>query len=242
MCFSTIANIDLYLNRLNIFCLIQNLRYDMIHIKQNGRVYEISFRYDPTIVHLIKQVPQKQWVSESKHWTIPVEHLGLFINQIKGTVYENQVVVDSEEHIGENSELETSTAIPDIDISNVPFYVKKGCEPYKHQIDFMKIKEGEWGAINFNNMIPVHESCLHKVEMKILSSDSIAEIAYKNLLSNQLSWCDSHSALILKQAAKLYAVITEGRAWGRLAARCCDFALDERRCLLYGVERGTPEM
>ena len=56
----------------------------------------------------------------------------------------------------------------------------------KNQIDFMKIKEGEWGAINFNNMIPVHESCLHKVEMKILSSDSIAEIAYKNLLSNQL--------------------------------------------------------
>lgn len=112
----------------------------------------------------------------------------------------------------------------------------------KNQIDFMKIKDGEWGAINFNNMIPVHESCLHKVEMKILSSDSIAEIAYKNLLSNQLSWCDSHSALILKQAAKLYAVITEGRAWGRLAARCCDFALDERRCLLYGVGRGTPEM
>nr|DAE87781.1 MAG TPA: HepA-related protein (HARP) [Caudoviricetes sp.] len=29
----------------------------MILIKQNGQVYEISFRYDPTIVQLIKQVP-----------------------------------------------------------------------------------------------------------------------------------------------------------------------------------------
>ena len=112
----------------------------------------------------------------------------------------------------------------------------------KNQIDFMKIKEGEWGAINFNNMIPVHESCLHKVEMKIFPSDSAQEIAYKNLLSNQLSWCDSHRGLILKQAAKLYAVITDGRAWESLAARCCDFALAERRCLLYGVERLAPEM
>lgn len=134
----------------------------MIHIKQNGRVYEISFRYDPTIVHLIKQVPQKQWVSESKHWTIPVEHLGLFINQIKGTVYENQVVVDSEEHIGENSELETSTAIPDIDISNVPFYVKEGCEPYKHQIDFMKWAIDRQNHRNLNGFLLCDEPGLGK--------------------------------------------------------------------------------
>ena len=110
----------------------------MILIKQNGQVYEISFRYDPTIVQLIKQVPQKQWVSESKHWTIPVAHLGLFLNQLKGTMYEDQVKIESDEHLGENQELEHSTPIPRLDVSQVPLYVKEGGKLYDHQIDFMR--------------------------------------------------------------------------------------------------------
>lgn len=110
----------------------------MILIKQNGQVYEISFRYDPTIVQLIKQVPQKQWVSESKHWTIPVAHLGLFLNQLKGTMYEDQVKIESDEHLGENQEIEHSTPIPRLDVSQVPLYVKKGGKLYDHQIDFMR--------------------------------------------------------------------------------------------------------
>ena len=110
----------------------------MISVKQNGQVYEIKFSYDPTLIQLIKQVPGKQWIASAKHWTIPVEHLGLFINQIKGTMYEDQVLLNSDEHIGENRELEKSTEIPDIDISDTHFYVKEGCSPYKHQLDFMK--------------------------------------------------------------------------------------------------------
>ena len=110
----------------------------MILIKQNGQVYEISFRYDPTIVQLIKQVPQKQWVSESKHWTIPVAHLGLFLNQLKGTMYEDQVKIESDEHLGEDQEIEHSTPIPRLDVSQLPLYVKKGGKLYDHQIDFMR--------------------------------------------------------------------------------------------------------
>lgn len=110
----------------------------MILIKQNGQVYEISFRYDPTIVQLIKQVPQKQWVSESKHWTIPVAHLGLFLNQLKGTMYQDQVKIESDEHLGENQEIEHSTPIPRLDVSQIPLYVKKGGKLYDHQIDFMR--------------------------------------------------------------------------------------------------------
>ena len=110
----------------------------MIHIKQNGQVYEVSFRYDPTLIQLIKQVPQKQWVSESKHWTIPVVHLGLLLNQLKGTMYEDQVKIESDEHLGENQEIEHSTPIPRLDVSQVPLYVKKGGKLYDHQIDFMR--------------------------------------------------------------------------------------------------------
>lgn len=103
----------------------------------------------------------------------------------------------------------------------------------KNQIDFLKINDGKWGAINFNNMIPVQAESLKKVEIRISESDSKEERDYKNLLSNQLSWCNSHKEAILKQAAKLYHMIVEGRAWGNLQERCCDFALDEKLCLAF---------
>ena len=103
----------------------------------------------------------------------------------------------------------------------------------KNQMDFLKIKGGEWGAINFNNMIPVPQSCLHKVELKILETDSKPEKDYKNLLSNQLSWCNSHRDIILHQVGKLYAAVTEGSARKTLADRCCSFLRVEQQCLLY---------
>ncbi len=106
----------------------------------------------------------------------------------------------------------------------------------KNQVDFLKINRGEWGAVNFNNMIPVPSECLAKVQMKILDTDSAQETAYKNLLSNQLSWCNANRETILKQAQKLYQIITGGRAWGNLAGRCCNFALDEKYCKAYSRE------
>ena len=77
----------------------------------------------------------------------------------------------------------------------------------KNQVDFLKINRGEWGAVNFNNMIPVPSECLAKVQMKILDTDSAQETAYKNLLSNQLSWCNANRETILKHTAIPYARI-----------------------------------
>jgi protein AbiQ len=73
----------------------------------------------------------------------------------------------------------------------------------KNQTDFLKINNGEWGSINFNNMIPVHSSCLTLVDIKIAITDNKDEIAYKNLLSNQLSWCNKNRVRILSHASKL---------------------------------------
>lgn len=110
----------------------------MISVIQNNDVYEIRFRYDPTLVDMVKQVPGRLWHNESKMWTIPKNTLGFFLNQIKGTVYENICKIDSMEHINENADIETTTKIPNIDISRIPYYVKEGAKPYKHQLDFMK--------------------------------------------------------------------------------------------------------
>ena len=110
----------------------------MILIKQNNQIYEVSFKYDPTLVNLIKNVPGKCWIDVAKHWTIPCDKLGFFLNQLKDTMYENQVKLISHEDINKNATFDTSTKIPDIDISDVNFRVKKGFHPYPHQLDFMK--------------------------------------------------------------------------------------------------------
>ena len=103
----------------------------------------------------------------------------------------------------------------------------------KNQLDFLKINVGKWGAINFNNMIPVPLACLTKVNPKITDTDSPADIDYKNLLANQLSWCNANRAAIFKQAEKLYGTVTRKTAREALINRCCNFSLDEERCISY---------
>lgn len=106
-------------------------------------------------------------------------------------------------------------------------------EAMKDRIDFLRINRGQWGAINFNNMIPVHANSLIKVDMKIHEADPDAEKKYKKLLSSQLSWCVAHRGEILKRAATLYDVVARGAAYPALLARCCDFKLNEARYLEY---------
>ena len=106
----------------------------------------------------------------------------------------------------------------------------------KNQVDFLKVNGGTWGAINFNNMIPVVPGCVEKIDMRITTSDSKADRDYKNLLSNQLSWCNSHRVGILKQAEKLHAMIVQGKAWPSLMKRCCKFEVVEERCKEYACQ------
>lgn len=109
-----------------------------IRVVQNGDVYEVSFKYDPTLVHLIKQVPGKAWNPEAKLWTIPKDRLGFLYSQLKGTMYESAIQLFSNEQINVNMDLPTNDNIPDIDISGVHKYVREGAHLFKHQEDFLK--------------------------------------------------------------------------------------------------------
>lgn len=110
----------------------------MISVKQLRDVYQIRSKYDPTLINLIKQVPGRHWEPQLKVWEIPCSSLGMLINQLRGTMYESELYIESDEHIGENSELGHSTPIPNYDISKVPFLVKSGYSPYKHQLEFLQ--------------------------------------------------------------------------------------------------------
>ena len=104
---------------------------------EDNHNYCITFKYHPDIVNLVKQVPSRKWNPELKLWTIDEDKLGFLVNQFMGTKYESELMVNSEEHIGENATLEETkqTEIPDIDVSKIHMYVKDGGELYPHQIE-----------------------------------------------------------------------------------------------------------
>lgn len=110
----------------------------MISIIQQDNVYQIKFRYDPILVDKIKSVPSRKYDPNSKSWTIDLDKLGFFLNTIKGSDYESAVNIISNESINQNDTIDVTTKIPDIDISNIRFYIKPGSKPYSHQLDFMK--------------------------------------------------------------------------------------------------------
>lgn len=116
----------------------------MITAIQNNDEYIIRFQYDTEIINLVKGVPGRKFDAEHKYWTIPVARLGFLLAQFKGTPYENQLNVYSNENIGENDTLDPTqlSGIPDIDLSKVPLYVQNGYSLFSHQMDFMKYAIG----------------------------------------------------------------------------------------------------
>lgn len=118
-------------------------------------------------------------------------------------------------------------------IGLIPYYApltspKPKHQAMKNQIDFLKINNGKWGAINFNNMIPVPQQYLSKVSIAITPTDTFDEQRYKRLLGNQLSWCNQQRARIEQKALKLYQTIAGNNAHVLLRQRCCDFAKCEQ--------------
>jgi protein AbiQ len=119
-------------------------------------------------------------------------------------------------------------------IKNTDYYAPLTSPRQKHKhmrnsADFLKIKDGKYGAINFNNMIPVVNECLSVVHMKAEKDDTPDKVKYKTLLNNQLTWCNVNKDIILKRAMTLYSLIVKEDGSDKLRARCCDFKLLESK-------------
>ena len=87
----------------------------------------------------------------------------------------------------------------------------------KSQVDFIKIfDEGRKdktgmpkliGVLNINNMLPVSENVVQKVDLRIHPSD-IPEIKRaKALMQKQLEWCRNHADVIENRAQKVYDLV-----------------------------------
>ena len=102
----------------------------------------------------------------------------------------------------------------------------------KNMIDFFKIKDGELGAVNFNNMIPVTDKNYTLVDLN-KETLTIAEQKYQKLLKEQLSWLNAHYRQVKNKSFKLYQLYNSGKLPDNIKSRCCNFKLLEEKCLEY---------
>ena len=146
----------------------------MIDVIQYDNEYRITFPYKFEIKEIVKAIPGRSWNPEGKYWSIPLNHLGMLINQFKGTEYESMIRIRSKEHINENSTLGSTKSIPEIDISKVKLYSKPGTQLYAHQIDFLKFAIDREHHHNMNGFLCCDEMGLGKavkLDTKVYTPD-----------------------------------------------------------------------
>jgi len=87
----------------------------------------------------------------------------------------------------------------------------------KSNIHIMKIEDGRYGILGFNNMIPAKKHYL--IEFDI---DKEPDEKYKRLLYNQLLFCNNHKQEIFARAKKTYDAVAVKRQPFFMKI-CCDF-------------------
>ena len=102
----------------------------------------------------------------------------------------------------------------------------------KNTIDFQKIDDGNLGAINFNNMIPVKNGLYELVDLNT-NNVSLEELKYKYMLKQQLTWINKNVDQIKSKGKKLYDLYYLKRLPDSIYNRCCDYKLLEEKCKEY---------
>ncbi len=116
---------------------------------------------------------------------------------------------------------------------NHKYFAPLSSPKLKHQklnpkaLDIFKIKNGELGIININNMIPVPDFVL--IELLPIINDN----KYKQLLINQLTYINNHKRKLLKKVERYFSLYLKGNLSINQFSRCCDFLLLEKKCGQY---------
>ncbi|QCX34672.1 type III toxin-antitoxin system ToxN/AbiQ family toxin [Caloramator sp. E03] len=93
--------------------------------------------------------------------------------------------------------------------------------------DIFKIDNGKLGVINLNNMIPVPE-----FEIIRINIEEIEDEKYKNLLRDQARFINKYREKIKKKARVLYSIVNSNSN-SNLNKRCCNYKLLEIKCKEY---------
>lgn len=129
-----------------------------------------------------------------------------------------------------------------IQVGDIKYYApftspKKKHLKMKNGKDFRKIGSGKYGAINFNNMIPVPETALILIDI-----NNEPDEKYKRLLQNQYRAIAEDSEAIIKTAQRLRKLVfTEDDRLSsydkKIKERCCNLqVLEAVSCKWFGKE------
>ena len=121
-------------------------------------------------------------------------------------------------------------------IKNIEYFAPLSSPKDKHKkmrdtIDLIRINNGEYGVINFNNMLPVQSNNYDVLYLN--SPKNNIELKRFNLLKKQLRWMNSNRDIIYKNAITLYTLYKNNQLPSRIRKRCCDFILLEDKCQEY---------
>lgn len=126
-----------------------------------------------------------------------------------------------------------------LEINDQKYYAPLSSPKAKHMtindkaIDIFKIDGGRLGVINLNNMIPVPEMAIIRLDI-----ENEPDEKYKNLLRNQAKVIHSNDDTIKKKAKRLYSIVNSG-SHPNLNSRCCNYKLLEDKCLQYGLTQNA---
>ena len=102
----------------------------------------------------------------------------------------------------------------------------------KNQLDLIKIKNGEYGVINFNNMIPVTDKNYIEFDLNKKTNNK-TEMNRIRLLNNQLRWLTSNKKNVYSKSKLLYDLYNKNKLPESVKNRCCNFPLLEEKCKEY---------
>ncbi len=121
-----------------------------------------------------------------------------------------------------------------LEIGSVKYYAPFSSPKDKHKKmkngkDFRKINNGIYGAINFNNMIPVLDSALIEIDI-----ENIADVKYRRLLQNQYNFIKKDEKEIKKTALNLRNLIFSDESKlneyeKTVKQRCCNLIVLEEK-------------
>ena len=112
----------------------------------------------------------------------------------------------------------------------------------KNDLDFHRILDAEGkliGALDFNNMIPVREDVIRKINVKVHSTDAPALKHYKNLVVDQIAFCQQNQEIIVVKANKLYRMVRKKITSGPLKRRCLNWDRLEKVLERYDASENT---
>lgn len=122
-------------------------------------------------------------------------------------------------------------------IENMEYFAPLSSPKPKHKqikntLDLIKIENGEYGVINFNNMIPVTPKNYELYDLDKQTTDK-KENNRIILLKKQLRWLTANKKEIFTKSKLLYNLYESNNLPKNVKDRCCNFPLLEEKCIEF---------